>query len=572
MNAIDKLINSIAPVHGIKRMAARKTIEFMNSGYGDGGASYQKRSLKGFTSTSRSPQEDIDANLQTLISRSRSLYMTAPIATSIIKTTRTNVVGSGLRLKSRIDYDFLGISEEEADEIESQIEREFEMWACTKECDALNVNNFYEMQSLFFAGQLMNGDGFCLRKYSRPTNTMPYGLRLQLIESDRVCTPDSMGIGNGNSIFPLWGKNENTGNEIFNGVEFNKNGKVVAYWVANQYPYYLIGLGYDFKPLEWTRVPVVGKNTGLRNILHSFDAERAEQRRGVPMLAPVIESLKMVSRYTDAELTAAVISGMFSVFVKLESPTSELGIGEATPDMDEPIQHGINDYQLGVGTINQLSPNESIQIADPKRPNVSFDRFVSAMAKQIGAAVEIPQQLLLKEFNASYSASRAALLEAWKTFKMRRETLAREFCQPVYEMFLTEAVANGRLKLKGFFEDPVIRKAWCEADWNGAAQGMLDPTKEVSAAKQRVEEGFSTREEETIGLTGGDFKKNAKQLKRENKLLTDAKVEMILSQTLSKNNQQQVQVNQNGKEGGSKDGEDDSASKNTKQKTTGSNE
>ena len=559
MNIFDKVINSIAPIHGVKRTAARKTLQVLNSGYGDGGASYQKRSLRGFTATSRSPQEDIDANLQTLISRSRSLYMTSPIATSIIKTTRTNVIGAGLKLKSRIDYEFLGLSEEEADEIESQIEREFALWADTKECDALNINNFYEMQSLFFAGQLLNGDGFCLRKYARPTNTMPYGLRLQLIEADRVCTPNTMSIANGNSFFPLWGKNEDNGNEIYNGVEIDDNGAVVAYWVANQYPYYLIG--YDFKPIEWTRVSAKGNRTGLRNIIHSFDAERAEQRRGVPMLAPVVESLKQITRYTDAELTAAVISGMFSVFVKLETPATEVGIGEAVPDNDIPVQHGENDYQLGVGTINMLNPNESIQIADPKRPNVGFDRFVSAMAKQIGAAVEIPQQLLLKEFNASYSASRAALLEAWKMFKMRRETMAREFCQPVYEMFMTEAVARGRIKAKGFFEDPVIRKAWCEADWNGAAQGMLDPTKEVSAAKERVEQGFSTREEETIGLTGGDFKKNAKQLARENKLLKEA------------NNIQQEQAIQNiqrvprePEEGGNAgNGEDDSASKGSEQ-------
>ncbi len=46
------------------------------------------------------------------------------------------------------------------------------------------------------------------------------------------------------------------------------------------------------------------------------DWERPGQRRGVPVLAPVIEALKQLGRYTDAELVAAVVSGLFTVFVK----------------------------------------------------------------------------------------------------------------------------------------------------------------------------------------------------------------------------------------------------------------
>lgn len=520
MNLIDKAIGYIAPVHAMKRMAARKTMEVLNTGYSDGGASFSKNSLKGFTARSSSPLYDIEANHRTLVSRSRSLYMTAPIATSAIKTTRTNVVGSGLKLKARIDYEFLGITAEEAQKIEEQIEREFNLWAETQECDALGMNNFYEMQGLFLMGALLNGDGFCLRKYERPTVRMPYGLRLQLIEGDRVSTPNEIGITLGNNPYISYGVNKSNKNEIYSGVEINKAGKVVAYHICNQYPHEQ-PVGQYTAP-EWKRVPVIGNQTGLRNVLHMFDPERPEQRRGVPVLAPVIESLKQITRYTDAELMAAVISGMYTVFIKTDNPT-DMPFGEALPQDIEDVGASENDYELGNGAINVLGTNESIQIADPKRPSTSFNQFVDAMSKQIGSALEIPKELLLKEFNSSYSASRAALLEAWKVFRMRRENLSNSFCQPVYEMFMTEAVARGRIKCNGFFNDPVIRKAWCGADWNGPAPGMIDPTKEVAAAKERINEGLSTREEETIGLTGGNFIKNAKQLKKENELLFDAR-------------------------------------------------
>lgn len=524
MNFIDRVVGAVSPVRGAKRMAARAAMEqlgkVVNYGYSEGGASYVKKSLKGMTGLSSSPQMDIDANLLTLRNRSRELYMTSPIAASAIKTSRTNVVGSGLHLKARVDADFLGLTEDQADEWETKAEREFEFWAETRRCDALRLNNFYEMQALIFMGQLMNGDGFCLLKYQSPTPNMPYGLRLQLLESDRVCTPYSVALPIGNAANPFWGVNDRNGNQIFSGVEIDKSGATVAYWVCNQYPYAMNG--YTYTAPEWKRIPAWGAITGRPNILHLFEAERAEQRRGVPLLAPVIEDLQQLKRYEEAELMAAVISSCFTVFVTTEGLTTELPLGESLPLGTPPIPTGDNEYQLGTGAVVTLAPGEKVEPVDPKRPNTAFDGFVDAVAKSIGAGLEIPADLLLKRFNASYSASRAALLEAWKRFQSSRQWLAREFCQPVYEQFLTEAVALGRIEAPGFLEDPVLRRAWCGADWNGPAQGMLDPTKEVQAAQQRVENGFSTREEETIGLTGGNFKRNAKQLKRENQMLKEA--------------------------------------------------
>ena len=137
------------------------------------------------------------------------------------------------------------------------------------------------------------------------------------------------------------------------------------------------------------------------------------------------------------------------------------------------------------------------------------------MAKYIGAALDIPVELLTLSFNSSYSASRAALLEAWKAFRMKRSWLVKDFCKPVYELWLTEAVAIGRIKAPGFFLDPLIKKAWCQCEWNGPSAGMIDPVKEIRAAAERVELGVSTRERESMELTGTDFERNVAQLKKE---------------------------------------------------------
>lgn len=185
-------------------------------------------------------------------------------------------------------------------------------------------------------------------------------------------------------------------------------------------------------------------------MLHIMNRERIGQRRGVPLLAPVIEALKQLGRYTDAELVAAVVSGMFTVFIEKESASSDGGFGEIIPE-DAQVDAGDDStIELAPGAIVDLNEGEKAHDMNPGRPNTAFDGFVVAICRQIGAALEIPYELLVKNFNASYSASRGALLEAWKMFRMYRTWLANDFCQPVYEEWFAEAVAKGRIPAPAF--------------------------------------------------------------------------------------------------------------------------
>ena len=123
------------------------------------------------------------------------------------------------------------------------------------------------------------------------------------------------------------------------------------------------------------------------------------------------------------------------------------------------------------------------------------------MTKQIGAALEIPPEVLYKSFSSNYSASRGALNEFWRTCGMMRDSFASDFCQPIYEQWFTEAVVRGRIAAPGFFDDPAIAKAYMNCVWNGPARTSLDAKKEVEAAILRVDSAFSTAQQET-GTTG----------------------------------------------------------------------
>lgn len=496
------------------------------SGYSEAGASVIRRALKGFTAVSSSPNEDINWNEYRLRQRARILYMSSPVAASAIKVNRTKIVGTGLTLKSNIDANMLHMTPEAAKEWQRKTEREFSLWASKREnCDAIGINNFAGIQQLSVMSWLTSGDVFILFQRRDPTPLNPYSLRLHVIEADRISTPNKSKILLG--AMNTDGKSADHGNLIYDGVEVDKNGMVEAYYVCNVYPDQKL---VDYKDVEWKRVKAYGKRTGLPNILHIMDTERPDQYRGVTYLAPVIESLLNISRYTQSELMAALIQSFFTAWIVTETPQSEIPINEVnygdddSPDNppDSNVSDHPNEYEMGPGTILHLKDGEKVVFGNPNIPSSGFDTFFKVICKEIGAALEIPYDTLLKEFNQSYSASRAAIMEAWEAFKMRRRWLVDMLCQPVYEVWLAEAVALGRINAPGFFTDPAIRAAWCKAQWLGPVQGQLDPTKEVNADILAVSKGFKTHEQVTREYGGGDWQDNVEQLKAENAALAAA--------------------------------------------------
>ena len=496
-------------------------------GYSEAGASVTRRAMKGFKVWSGSPNEDINWNNATLRQRGRMLYMSTPLATSAVNTNRTKVVGVGLTLKSSINRDVLGLSPDAAKEWQKRTEAEFRLWADRKQnCDAIGINNFDALQQLALVSWLMSGDVFAVFKRYPSTPVRPYSLRVHLVEADRVSTPYRLGGGRG------WrgitdGENEKNGNKIYDGVEVDKNGMVVAYHVSNNYPWQL-----TWDPIEWTRVEAYGPRTGLPNILHIMNSERCDQYRGVTYLAQVIEPLLQLRRYTESELMAALVQSFFTAWIVTktdpnEIPTNEVGAGSivgvpgANPGEDN-ISDDRNEYEMGPGTVAHLEEGEDIKFGSPNIPTAGFDTFVKTFCKLIGAGLGIPYDVLIKEYNSSYSSARAALLDAWEDFRMRRKWFVDDFCQPTYEVWLAEAVALGRVNAPGFFADPLIRAAWCGARWIGPVQGSLDPLKEAKAAVLQIQHALKTHEQVTRETGGGDWDENVEQLAAENEKLAAA--------------------------------------------------
>lgn len=497
MNFLDRAIAYVSPRLGAERARDRLRLTAA-SGYD--AAKRELAALRNFSARAQTADADALPNLDTIRARSRKLIMNAPLAGGAIGTVVTNVVGVGLRMSPQADGKALaalaGITADQVKAFEEAAEREWRLFCRAENCDSAGSLDFSGLQELAFRSVLASGD--CFAPIVAAPRGRPFDFTLQLVEADRVSNPQF----------------KPDSETLAGGVEYDAWGRPIAYHVAEMERTTSVRR-------SWRRLPARAAD-GSPRVLHLIHRDRIGQSRGVPYLAPVMAALADLDRYTQAEITAAVLNA--SIAILGESPTggspltaeAEAAGGGASPG----LARANIEFEPGM-VLEGFMPGETIKSFDATRPNQGFDPFVQAVLRQVGARLGLPFEVLVLHFTASYSAARAALLQAWAFFRMRRAWLAGALCQPVYELVLANAVTRGRIQAPGLLTDPMLRAAWCGARWTGPSPGQIDPLKEVNAAEKRLALRISTRTRETAELTGDDWEQVAAEFAEEEQILAD---------------------------------------------------
>lgn len=515
INIVDAVVSYFNPNAGLKRLKSRMMIGAWAGSSSYNGASRSRAAIGSYNPIDGDANDDTIADLPVLRSRTRDLVRNAAIAGGALNTMVTYVVGTGLTMRCAIDGARLGLQSADAGAWQDDVNARFELWAESQDCDAGRGMNFYSIQALAFRSMMESGDVFALPVGVDRGTGAGQELALQLIEADRVCnknlTADTA--------------------KLVGGIEIDTNGAPLRYHICNQHPH---SYGYNKLQKTWT-IRQAFTASGRRNVIHLFERRRPGQLRGVPIFAPVIEPLKQIQRYTESELQAAVVRGSFAVFLKMDpNAFSEMFDDNGKKSYIDNATRWDGSYPAssldGPGRVVNLLPGEEPIESNPGRPSAEFDPFVQAILRQIGCELGLPFEVLIKHFTSSYSAARAALLDAWKTFRVRREFLSNYFCQPIYEEWLTREVAAGRINAPGFFEDALIRKHWCAANWVGDAEGSINPKDDIAAATSRIDAGISTLADESLRYDGKDWWQKHKQRLREKAMRVGGGLESAITQ------------------------------------------
>ncbi|WP_207912264.1 phage portal protein [Pseudobacteriovorax antillogorgiicola] len=456
--------------------------------------------------SSSDADEALLPSLQGLRDQCRDLDRNESVARGAVENITGNVVGEGLWPQSKLNHELLEISEKEARAFENKAEAIFRVLAESTAIDFAGVSTFPELQDHASRSQLTDGDSFAVRRFKARSHSI-LGTCVQVVEGGRVADPAAGSLSK----------------DIREGVEFDPTGEPIAYHIRNRKK--LLDTGWTSESRRVARY----NNEQELQVLHLFHKRLPDQSRGEPLLAPTIQKFKQLSRYAEAEIAAAVINAFPMTFITSEGTSPLSGRSNAylaNRPKDSPER---SKTVMGPMTMLNLLPGEKVESPTLGRPSPQFDAFFNSVLKQVGPSIGLPYEVLIQHFSSSYSAAPAALLQAWRFFKVRRKWLEIKFCQPIYEWVIHEAILRGMLEAPGF-EDPFKRALYLKATWIGQEMPSIDRLKDAKADEVELSNGTTTRRD-IVESKGKDYE-SLKRLE----LVADLRGEEFSSMKLATSN------------------------------------
>lgn len=264
------------------------------------------------------------------------------------------------------------------------------------------------------------------------------------------------------------------GRRIVQGVERNGWGRPVGYWLYKTDPARIASLTTlaDLK-----RVPA-------ERLLHVKLTDRMLQARGVSVFASVLARLDDVKDYEDSERIAAKVAASMAAFIKKGVPDNYAAPLNEDGSTPEPRQIK---FRPGM-VFDDLLPGESIDVVDAKRPNPNVETFRSGQLRAASAGIGISYSSFSRSFDGSWSSQRQELVEQWPAYGVLQSEFGARIVKPVYEQFLSVAIAAGLLKIPADLDldtlDDVILI--------GPQMPWIDPEKEANAWEKLENAGYAS--------------------------------------------------------------------------------
>lgn len=404
MKLLDRAIEALAPMHGLKRAQARHALAMVKA-YEGADRNRLRNAARDFGSGNSAA---VGSGLQ-LRAQARHLDRNHDIVSGALDTLCTNIIGAngiGVEPQPR---------NTNGDIDESLAEQLGVLW-----------KNFNKRPEVTWSHDAGSAERLLARTWLRDGEALAQELigAVPLLDHGTV-VPYSLELIEPD--FLPWDFTD-PARGITQGVQRNAWGRATAYHVYKQHPGDSLALVGETKSVPADRM------------IHLRLIDRIGQVRGVTLLASVLTRLEDIKDYEESERIAAKIAACFAAFI-IKGDGTMLGEGSS--------EQADRTTRLAPGMVfDNLRPGESVGTVDTNRPNPNAEGWRNGQLRPVAAGMRISFSSLAKNYNGTYSAQRQELVEQYGAYGVLAHEFISQYKRRVYERFAAVCLATpGLLRL-----------------------------------------------------------------------------------------------------------------------------
>lgn len=443
-NIIDSIIDYFSPSAGTKRIRARMLGEAMRKYDG----ADRGRRTAGWHTSGSSANAETKGQLTVLRNRSRDLIRNNPYAAKASQVIVANTIGTGIIPQVK----------DKSAARSKRYQDAWRSWAETTACDVDGHHDIYGLQSLIMRTVVESGECLIRRVNTRQLNNGVAPLKIQVLEPDYLDTNKD----------GLQGAGDTT---IIQGIEYNRQNEVVAYWLYEQHP--------GDRTQHFGRSNLISNRVPASEILHVYKVMRPGQGRGVPWCAPVMIRMQDFDEYMDATIVKQKVAASFAAFVK--EPDGVISVGGTQQSISEKIEPG---------AIEILPPGKDITFPSPPSVN-EIGVFTQEVLHSIAAGYGITYESMTGDYSrVNFSSGRMGWIEFHRNIEdWRWNMFVPQFCIPLFKWFSESSMVAGT-----DMAEPTA------VSWTAPRREMIDPGKELNSMKDGIRSGLMSYSESLRSL------------------------------------------------------------------------
>ena len=420
-----------------------------------------------------SPDDETRFSLRQLRARCRDLARNNAYARQYLTLLSVNVIGpEGATLQARVTNN----SGDLAETINERIEDGFEEWSQSATLSGQMSRVSLEHQMI----QNVAHDGEVFVRMWIGPNVNRFGFALEAVDPDLI--DEKMNVAPG----------ENQA-EVRMGIEVDSFGRPTAYYVYDK-PETI-----NAQPRNRTRVPA-------SEMIHLYIPKRPNQTRGVPWFHAVMNAMKMLDGYDEAELVAARVSAAkMGFFVRKESADPAAIV---TPPPGNQIM-----MEAQPGTLEYAPEGYGIEQFSPDHPSGAYPSFIKACLRRIAAGLGVSYNSLASDLEqVNYSSMRSGLLIERDNWRALQRWWINAFYRRIYPQWLNAAMLSQAVVL-----DTRDFRKFLDVKWTPRGWQWVDPVKDTQAAVGAIHAGLGSRTA-VLAEQGLDYEEVIEQLAEETKI------------------------------------------------------